>query len=144
MGREGCSLDATGSLRSCINHFFRKFKPSNNYILILMKKFAKWISGIVLVLLIGYFIGPKPSKPEFFTQEINLPSSPADLEKQITDSEKSIKGIKPGNEARIIWADTVKKEKTKVSILYLHGFSGSQAEGDPVHTTLAKKYKSRS
>ena len=43
-----------------------------------------------------------------------------------------MKGIKPDNQARIIWADSSKKEKTKIAFLYLHGFSASQAEGDPV------------
>lgn len=105
-----------------------------------MKTFAKWLSGIVLVLLIGYFLGPKSSKPEFEKPVINLPSSLAELEKLVNDSEKAVKGIRPDNEARIIWADSSKKEKTKITFLYLHGFSASQAEGDPVHRDIAKKY----
>ena len=105
-----------------------------------MKTFLKWLSGIVLVLLIGYFIGPKPAKPRFKTPEINLPASLAELDRQINDSEKAVKGLKPDNEARIVWADSLTREKTKIAILYLHGFSASQGEGDPVHRDLAKKY----
>jgi esterase/lipase len=105
-----------------------------------MKTFIKWLSGIILVLLAGYFIGPKPSKPALETAAITLPASLADLEKQINDSEKAVRGIRPDNEARIVWADTAKKEKTPVAFLYLHGFSASQAEGEPVHRDLAKKY----
>jgi esterase/lipase len=105
-----------------------------------MKKIKKWFSAIVLLLFVGYMVGPKPPKPDFKIREISLPASLSDLEKQINDSEKTIKGIKPDNEARIIWADTSKKEKTKIAFLYLHGFSASQAEGDPVHKDLAKKY----
>jgi hypothetical protein len=93
-----------------------------------MKKFTKWLFGIILVLLIGYFAGPKPSKPLFETPVISLPASLPELEKQISDNEKAIKGIKPDNEARIVWADTTNKEKTKIAFLYLHGFSASQAE----------------
>jgi esterase/lipase len=104
-----------------------------------MKKFTKWFFGIILVLLIGYFAGSKPSKPLFEIPLISLPSSLPELEKQISDNEKAIKGIKPDNEARIVWADTTNKEKTKIAFLYLHGFSASQAEGDPVHKNLAKK-----
>jgi hypothetical protein len=104
-----------------------------------MKKFAKWLFGIVLVLFIIYFIGPKPPKPEFETPLFNLPVSLTELEKQIYDSEKAIKGIKPDNEARIIWADSAKKEKTQIAFLYLHGFSASQADGDPVF--MAYYYK---
>lgn len=105
-----------------------------------MKTTAKWLSGIILVLLTAYLIGPQPEKPEFETPDFNLPASLTALEEQINDSEKSIKGLKPDNEARIVWADTALKEKTKVAILYLHGFSASQAEGEPVHRNLARKY----
>jgi esterase/lipase len=105
-----------------------------------MKKFIKWLFGIILVLLIGYFVGPKPLKPRFETPVFTFPASLTELEKQINDSEKTIRGIKPDNQARIVWADTSNKEKTKIAFLYLHGFSASQAEGDPVHKDLAKKY----
>lgn len=105
-----------------------------------MKTFMKWLAGIVLVLVLVYFAGPKVPKPNFPITDIELPASLAQLEEQINSSEKSVKGLKPDNEARIVWADTSKKEKTKFAILYLHGFSASQAEGDPVHRNLAKKY----
>jgi pimeloyl-ACP methyl ester carboxylesterase len=105
-----------------------------------MKKFLKWVAGIIIIILVAYGVGPKPHKPDFRIQEINLPYSLIDLEKQINESEKSIKGLKPDNQARIVWADTAKKEKTRVAILYLHGLLASQGEGAPVHTDLAKKY----
>lgn len=105
-----------------------------------MKKFAKWLLGIILVLSIVYFIGPKPPKPVFETPVFSLPASLTELDKQINDSEKAVKGLKPDNEARIVWADTATKEKTKIAFLYLHGFSASQGEGEPVHRDLAKKY----
>lgn len=105
-----------------------------------MKRFGKWFSGILLVLLIVYLAGPKPSKPDFTLHEITLPSSLTELERSINNSEHAVRGLKPDNQARIIWADSSKKEKTKIAFLYLHGFSASQAEGDPVHRDLAKKY----
>jgi esterase/lipase len=105
-----------------------------------MKTFGKWLAGIILALFIVYIAGPKPSKPDFTIHEINLPASLPDLENYINKSENAVKGIKPDNQARIIWADSSKKEKTKIALLYLHGFPASQAEGDPVHKDLAKKY----
>jgi len=105
-----------------------------------MKTFGKWLAGIILVLFIVYVAGPKPSKPDFTVHESNLPASLIDLENNIKRSENEVKGIKPDNQARIIWADSSKKEKTKIAFLYLHGFSASQAEGDPVHKDLARKY----
>jgi esterase/lipase len=105
-----------------------------------MKTVLKWFIGIVLALFIFYSVGPRPSKPDFTIHEINLPSTPTELETNIALAEASVKGIKPDNQARIIWADSSKKEKTKIAFLYLHGFSASQAEGDPVHKDLAKKF----
>ncbi len=116
---------------------FHTFTPrnANN-----MKKFLKWFSGILLGLLIIYFAGPRPPKPEFKMTEIYLPPSLTVLEKQVNDTEKVVKGLKPDNQARIVWADTALKEKTKIAFLYLHGFSASQAEGEPIHRDLARKY----
>lgn len=105
-----------------------------------MKTVLKWFIGIVLALFIVYSVGPRPSKPDFTIREINLPSTLTELETNIALTEASVKGIKPDNQARIIWADSSKKEKTKIAFLYLHGFSASQAEGDPVHKDLSKKY----
>src|SRR5664279_6520927 len=87
------------------------------------------------------FCRTKTTKPDFTVQEISLPDSLTELESSIIRNEKAVKGIKPDNQARIIWADSLKKEKTKIAFLYLHGFSASKAEGDPVHKDLAKKYQ---
>jgi esterase/lipase len=105
-----------------------------------MKTFGKWFAGIFLVLIIAYSFGPRPSKPDFTLQQVSLPVSLTDLENSINQGEKQVKGLRPDNQARIIWADSSKKEKTKIAFLYLHGFSASQAEGDPVHKDLAEKF----
>lgn len=103
-----------------------------------IKKILKWLVGIILILILVYLVGPKPTKPVFDSAAVVMPASLTELEKQINDSEKAIKGLKPDNEARIVWADTAKKEKTKIAFLYLHGFLASEAEGAPIHTDLAK------
>ena len=48
--------------------------------------------------------------------------------------------LKPDNEARIIWLNDSIKDKTDYAVVYLHGFSASQEEGDPVHYQFAKKF----
>jgi len=105
-----------------------------------MKRFLKWFLAIIVLLIIVYIAGPKPPKPVFPSTFPVLPDSLPLLEKQINETEKAVRGIKPDNQARIVWADSLKPEKTKVVLLYLHGFSASQAEGDPVHRDLAKKF----
>lgn len=105
-----------------------------------MKKILKYSLGFAFVAIATYFSGPKPAKPRFNNVPVILPDSLVALEQQINAEEKVTKGIRPDCEARIVWADSAKKEKTAVAFLYIHGFSASQEEGDPVHTNLAKKY----
>ncbi len=102
-------------------------------------KFLKWLGGILFVLIVIYFLGPKPSLPKLSTDLPEIPSNPNSLEKYIADHE-ALHKLKPGNEARIVWANDSLKQKTEYAIVYLHGFSASEEEGDPVHTDLAKKF----
>ncbi len=102
-------------------------------------RILKIIIGIVAVLAIVYLIGPSPSKPNYNNTIIEVPSDPAALEKFIADGE-ALHKVKPNNEARIVWAKDSLKQKTKYAIVYLHGFSASQEEGNPVHRTIAKEF----
>lgn len=92
-----------------------------------------------IILLIGlYFIGSKPKKPKFDPTPIIVPADAPVLEQYIVDNE-SQHIIKPNNEARIIWNDST-KQKTEYAVVYLHGFSASQIEGDPIHRRFAKDF----
>src|SRR4051812_43062228 len=103
-----------------------------------MKKFLKVTAIIILLLLIIYFIGPRPAKAFYTSKMPEVPAASVDLE-QFVAKQESLHKLKPNNEARIIWADS-SKQKTAFSIVYLHGFSASQEEGDPVHIATAKKF----
>ena len=98
-----------------------------------MKKFAFWLFITVVVLSIAYFLGPRPTTPEYSTllQTIEL--------KNINEYVKSLDSghkIKPGNEAELQWNGRL--EQTEYAIVYLHGFSASKQEGNPVDMFLAK------
>ena len=67
-----------------------------------------------------------------------VPTYPAELETYIHQNESKHQ-VKPDNEARIVWQDST-QAKTEYSIVYLHGFTASQEEGDPVHVDFAKKF----
>ena len=102
-------------------------------------KILKWIGIILLLLVAVYLAGPTPEK---FIPDTSLPSITVDavkLEKQIAEKENAFKTLRPDNEARIIWADS-SKTKTPWSIVFLHGFSASWRDGDPVVLDLAKRY----
>src|SRR5688572_17571900 len=99
-------------------------------------KFVKWLGFIILVLIIVYFLGPHPSSPKYTKELPAIPSEPALLEKYIYTGETAHK-LKPDNQARIVWLNDSTKTKTDYAVVYLHGFSASQGEGDPVHYQFA-------
>ena len=85
-----------------------------------------------------YFLGPEPDRPQWDPTPITVPANADELEQYISGQEAKHR-VKLENEARIVWADSSRK-KTPFSIVYLHGFSASQAEGDPVHKEFAHRY----
>lgn len=91
------------------------------------------------LLLVGiYFLGPEPEKPEYSNTVPSVPSTASELEEYVAHREAQHK-IKPNNEARILWNDS-SKQKTPYVVVYLHGFSASQMEGDPLHRRFAKEF----
>lgn len=105
-----------------------------------MKTFSIVIIALFSTGLITYLLGPKPEAPKLEVPIFKLTGDLPTLEKQIQESEAAEKGIRPDCQARIVWADSAKKEKTKIAFVYIHGFSATQEEGNPVHRNLAKKY----
>jgi len=99
----------------------------------------KWLLLIPVVLIVAYLLGPSPSTPVYSSAMPAVPAEPAALENYIRQNESAHK-VKPDNEARIVWANDSLKNKTEYVLVYLHGFSASQGEGDPVHRDLAKKF----
>ena len=94
-------------------------------------RFLKWLGIILLVLIVVYFLGPQPSVPKYTKELPVIPVAPAALEQYISINETKHK-LKPDNEARILWLNDSLKQKTEYAVVYLHGFSASQEEGDPV------------
>ena len=105
----------------------------------MMRKILRIALFLVVLLALAYFLGPKVDDP---TLEKALPEVTPDLvqlEREIEQREGDTPNIKPDNEARIVWADSI-PVKTPYSIVYLHGWSASQEEGDPVHLETAKRF----
>ena len=98
----------------------------------------KWLLLIPALLIILYLLGPSPATPVYEKEMPVVPAAPAALEAYIHANEAQHK-LKPDNEARIVWADSA-KSVTEYAIVYLHGFSASQGEGDPVHRYIAHRY----
>jgi len=103
-------------------------------------KFLKWFAVVLFLLIIVYFLGPEPSSPKFDPSLPAVPQDATQLEKYIRDRDAAHK-LKANNEAEIVWQNDSLKQKTEYAIVYLHGFSASHEEGNPVHTDFAKKFK---
>lgn len=99
----------------------------------------KWALLIPVVLIVAYTAGPNPSTPVYTKDLPAVPAEPLALTQYIQQREAA-HHLKPDNEARIIWANDSLKTKTEYALVYLHGFTASQAEGDPVHRNIAKKF----
>ncbi|MEI9909968.1 MAG: hypothetical protein WDO71_10020 [Bacteroidota bacterium] len=93
-------------------------------------KLLKWLAVIILILIVVYFLGPRPGSPKFTKDLPAVPSEPAALVTYVSDHE-ALHKLKPDNQARIIWVNDSAKEQTEYAVVYLHGFSASQEEGDP-------------
>lgn len=107
-----------------------------------MKYLSKFLKGLVLIvvaIVLLYALGPKVASPSLDETLPKVPSDLTQLQQFIIQREESIPNIKPDNEARIIWYDSI-PSKTEYSIVYLHGWSASQEEGDPIHIKTAKRY----
>jgi esterase/lipase len=102
-------------------------------------RFLKRFLFVVIVLVIIYLVGPHPSTPVYAPSLPTVPSNGVTLETYVRAQESQHR-IKPNNEARIIWANDSLKQQTEYAIVYLHGFSASQEEGNPVHRNIAKEF----
>ncbi len=99
-------------------------------------KILKWILISLLTVTIIYLSGPNPSTPKY---NKDIPAIPDDVENYISKKE-SLHHLKKNNEARIVWANDSTKAMTEYAIVYLHGFSASQEEGNPVHRNVAAHF----
>ena len=94
---------------------------------------------IIFLLSLGaiYLLGPKVETPELNMVPVEVPSDLNILNKWIIAKENALGNVRPGNSSKIIFNDSA-PVKTKYSVLYLHGFTASGMEGDPVHRNIAK------
>ncbi|CAL1517602.1 alpha/beta fold hydrolase [Chitinophaga sp. MM2321] len=92
------------------------------------------ISSLVIV----YLLGPRPAAPVYTYELPVVPPAGQALDNYIAQKESQHR-LKPDNEARIVWHDS-SFHKTPYAVVYLHGFSASQEEGNPVHRNFARRF----
>ncbi len=92
---------------------------------------------VLASLVVIFFIGPRP-KPGNYNQTLPKVTYQGIALDQWIQVRENRANTKPDNQARIIWVNDTTKAKTKYAVVYLHGFSASQEEGDPVHLAFAQ------
>lgn len=97
---------------------------------------VKRILAFFAFLILIFLMGPKVAAPNVDKPAPNLAVALEDLPEWVATKEAAFPNIKKGNASSIVFADSL-PQKTTYSIVYLHGFSGSVADGDPVHTQIA-------
>jgi esterase/lipase len=101
-------------------------------------KTVKYISISVFVFALIYFVGPKMPTPVL---NKNLPKIEGSIENYVAAQEnKPGTIIRPGCEAKILWANDSTRQSTEYVLLYLHGFSASRREGYPVNENFARNF----
>lgn len=85
---------------------------------------------LILALGIGFLLGPRE------TVDVSVKFDPAkignDPDAYLAKTEGEVAGIRDGLQKEIIWAFPNSKAKTKLAIVYVHGFSASKGEIRPV------------
>lgn len=98
-----------------------------------MRIFLRTLIVVIGILVIVFLAGPRP--------EVDLQFRPlqifGDLDHYLAQSEARFEDLKPGTEKVIIWSDSLSKEATPYSIVYLHGFSATRQETRPLCDSLA-------
>lgn len=104
-------------------------------------KAIKIAFAVLFLLAIIYLAGPRVKYDPIASPVIELPVGVTleTLDDFVAGTESGFDNIRPGNEAKIIWADSL-KSKTPYAVVYLHGFSASHEEGSPIHMEFARRY----
>ena len=103
----------------------------------MIKKILWGILIFLALLVVVWILGPRVQYDAVdLTRPARLDLAIEEIDGYLQAKEASIEYLKEDNEARVVWADS-SHQKTPYSVVYLHGFSASQGEGDPIHRLIA-------
>ena len=103
-----------------------------------MIKSLKYLLICLLALVLLYLAGPEMPKPLLNNK---LPVIEGSVSNHVAKMEhRPGLVIRPGCEAKIIWANDSLQQQTPYALLYLHGFSASWREGSPVNEDFVRRF----
>lgn len=92
------------------------------------------IGGVALLITLGLIGGPAP-----VDTALQYKTFSNDISADIAEMESRFSDIISGTEKTIVWAHT-SREKTPVSVVYIHGFSATRQETAPLADSLAARW----
>ena len=104
-----------------------------------MKKLLPYLLLFLLILVAGFWMGPRPPKP-ILNDELPVLTTDLSLLENYVAQKESVHHLKPDNQARFLWANDSLKEQSEYVLLYLHGFSASWYEGYPVNVDFVRHF----
>lgn len=88
---------------------------------------------ILVLLAVAAVLGPRPSV-DATIYPMDLPTSPAGVAEAVSDREAALGDVGEGMEKRVVLVDDA---PTPLSVVYIHGFSASRQELEPVVARVA-------
>jgi len=105
----------------------------------LLRKGLLFLIIILLGLLIIYLLGPRTQYEKVNPKPLSELNIGIDqIQSYVDQQESAISNIKPDNHSQFIWSD--KESKTEYAVLYLHGYSASHAECQPILSNFSKNF----
>lgn len=93
------------------------------------------VLGLIAVLALAFALGPRV--PVDTTIRFNPSVIGDDPQAYIAKAEAAVPGIRDGLEKEIVWANPMVHAKTRLSVVYIHGFSASKGEVRPLPDEVA-------
>ncbi len=97
---------------------------------------------ILLMLVVGlatlYFFGPSVSYDAVDNEAMTLDIPLTNIQQYVDNKESKIEHIKADNQSQFVWVDSL--SKTPFSVVYLHGYSASHGECQPILNNFAKTF----
>ena len=95
------------------------------------------LAAVILALAGLFMLGPRPAVDT--TISFDPATIGEDLDAFLAASEAAFPDIRDGLSKQIIWADPERRDKTKIAVVYVHGFSASSGEIRPLPDIVARE-----
>lgn len=96
----------------------------------MIRRLLTGLAAAIALLAILYLSGPVQAL-DTRTRPASLPADPVALERWLADGERRLGDVVPGAEKHIRWAHADRR-RTPLAIVYLHGYTATRQEVDPL------------